>query len=288
MGLLVDKSVSRSQSLLQLASCRTNVSNNRLRQGVHDTARLVISQVFIGIGGSFSVVASQVASQASVPHQDVALAISLLSLWTQIGVSIGSAIASGVWQNRMPGNLRMFLPASVDDATVALYFQGTSAKPDITRSSLYACQNLALPLRYHSDQGSAARVARASRSYHRLRVRSPIETYHSLPASTDHRPPRQSHRRTCYPLFAGALALSFIPLVAACFQQNYLLGNGEYSQPPSSSLLSSSLAKPPSNPIAAQNMYDGMDVQGEPTGEHLPENQAPKSKLQKLLSFWDQ
>lgn len=30
-----------------------------------------------------------------------------------------------------------------------------------------------------------------------------------------------------YPLWAGALALSFIPVVAAMFQQNYLLGSAQ-------------------------------------------------------------
>ena len=35
-------------------------------------------------------------------------------------------------------------------------------------------------------------------------------------------------------------------------------------------------------------MYDGKDTSGEPTGEHLAENQKLKSKLQKILSYWDQ
>jgi len=69
-------------------------------------------------------------------------------------------------------------------------------------------------------------------------------------------------RKTVYPLWAAALGLSFIPIIAACFQTNYQLGS-------------------------AQNMYDGKDSAGEPTGEHLKENQPPQSKLQRALSFWD-
>ena len=49
------------------------------------------------MGGAFSVVGSRVASQASVPHQDLATVIALLSLWTQLGSAIGGAIAAGVW-----------------------------------------------------------------------------------------------------------------------------------------------------------------------------------------------
>lgn len=44
------------------------------------------------MGGAFSVVGSRVASQASVPHQDMATVIALLALWTSLGGAIGSAI----------------------------------------------------------------------------------------------------------------------------------------------------------------------------------------------------
>lgn len=67
-------------------------------------------------------VGSQVASQACVPHQDVALVIALLSLWSDIGAAIGSAISVGVWSAYMPGNLRLYLPASVTDEEVAVFF----------------------------------------------------------------------------------------------------------------------------------------------------------------------
>lgn len=69
-----------------------------------------------------SVVGSQVASQACVPHQDVALVISLLSLWTAIGAAVGSAVAVGVWGHYMPLNLRAFIPQSVSDAQITEFF----------------------------------------------------------------------------------------------------------------------------------------------------------------------
>lgn len=59
---------------------------------------LISTQILLGIGGSFNVVGSRVASQASVPHQDLASVIALLSLWTQLGGSAGSAIATAWWK----------------------------------------------------------------------------------------------------------------------------------------------------------------------------------------------
>ena len=68
-----------------------------LLDGHHATIKLgalIASPILIGLGGSFSVVASRIASQASVPHQDTATVIALLSLWSEIGSSVGSAIAA--------------------------------------------------------------------------------------------------------------------------------------------------------------------------------------------------
>lgn len=87
-----------------------------------NTASLVMTQVLCGWGGSFSVIGSQVSSQASVPHQDMSLAISVLSLWTSIGAGIGSAIGGSIWASKLPGYLREFMPASVSDEQVLLYF----------------------------------------------------------------------------------------------------------------------------------------------------------------------
>ncbi|KAI5479985.1 hypothetical protein MNV49_002275 [Pseudohyphozyma bogoriensis] len=65
-------------------------------------AVLIMSQVLISLGGAYSVIGTQVGSQASVPHADLATAISLLSLWTNLGGSIGLAISTAIWTNKMP------------------------------------------------------------------------------------------------------------------------------------------------------------------------------------------
>ncbi|KAJ5767538.1 MFS general substrate transporter [Penicillium manginii] len=87
-----------------------------------NTAAMVLSMILIGFGGSMSVVGSRVASEASVPHQDVALVISLLSLWSKIGSAIGSAIVVVIWSSQMPNQLRTHLPETATEADVKKLF----------------------------------------------------------------------------------------------------------------------------------------------------------------------
>ncbi|GAA5990182.1 hypothetical protein JCM11641_004247 [Rhodosporidiobolus odoratus] len=183
------------------------------KNGVHDTGRLVASQALTGIGGSFSVVGSQVSSQASVPHTDVALAIALLSLWSGIGSSIGDAIASAHWGSAMPGNLRHFLPASVNDTQIATFFG------DITTIKEYD---------YTSEIRQGA-----------------IKAY----------------EKTVF-LWAAALGLSFIALIAACFQTNYYLGN-------------------------SQNAFDNKDTAGNDVEGGKSTRIQSSSGWQKVLRLWD-
>ncbi|GKT97081.1 siderophore iron transporter [Colletotrichum tofieldiae] len=141
------------------------------------TAPMVLSLVMIGCGGAFSVVGSRVASQASVPHQDVALAIALLSLWSKIGSSIGSAIVAVIWADKMPKLLRQYLPATATDKDVKSLF-------------------------------NSVRTIRTKYTFDDPMRQGAIEAY----------------RRTLYYCLVPALALAFIPLIAALFQTNFYLG----------------------------------------------------------------
>ncbi|KAF7546694.1 hypothetical protein G7Z17_g8242 [Cylindrodendrum hubeiense] len=97
------------------------------KQATNSTGALVMSMILIGFGGSMSVVGSRVASQASVPHQDVALVISLLSLWSKIGSAVGSAIVAVIWSSHMTNQLREHLPASANETTVKALFSSVSS-----------------------------------------------------------------------------------------------------------------------------------------------------------------
>ncbi|KAG8861478.1 hypothetical protein FRB96_002927 [Tulasnella sp. 330] len=86
------------------------------------TAELVINQVLQGMGGGIAAVVVQVAAQGSVPHLDVATVTAIVLLVTELGTSIGNAIAGGVWVNEMPGYLEKFLPATVNATERATIF----------------------------------------------------------------------------------------------------------------------------------------------------------------------
>ena len=73
------------------------------------TAILVCSQVLIGIGGAVAITSSYVAVQASVPHQDMGIAVAVLNLWSSIGSSVAIAISAAVWNKRVPAKLVEYL-----------------------------------------------------------------------------------------------------------------------------------------------------------------------------------
>ncbi|KAI0742084.1 drug:h+ antiporter [Daedaleopsis nitida] len=86
-------------------------------RGVHGSdAELVWTQILQGMGGGFASVCSSVASQAAVPHVDMAITTAMVLLWTEIGGAVGSAVAGAIWTNTMPGKLALRLPG-VDQAT---------------------------------------------------------------------------------------------------------------------------------------------------------------------------
>ncbi|KAI3491314.1 hypothetical protein L1887_44349 [Cichorium endivia] len=69
------------------------------------TMVIVWAQILNSLGGACSVVGTRVASQASVPHQDLASIIAQLGLWTRLGGAIGSAIAAGIWTGTLDDHL---------------------------------------------------------------------------------------------------------------------------------------------------------------------------------------
>ena len=143
----------------------------------YNTAALVFTQLLTGIGGAFSVVGCRVASQASVPHENMALAIAIVSLWSSIGFAIGSAIAGPLWSSKMPGNLRRYMPNSVSDSQVKKFYG-----------------NIKSIRKYPFD----SEVRQSA-----IKAYSKTNFYH----------------------YAIALGLSFIQVIAACFQRNYFLGD---------------------------------------------------------------
>ncbi|KAG7911782.1 hypothetical protein KL906_001103 [Ogataea polymorpha] len=95
--------------------------------GSTSLAALACAQLLNGMSGGFSVVGSSVALQASVPHEDLAVAISILSLWSNVAASIGYAVAVIIWHAKVPAALRKHLPDTVTDAQVTKFFNSIVA-----------------------------------------------------------------------------------------------------------------------------------------------------------------
>lgn len=80
------------------------------------TGRLVAAQLLFCLS-SFNVVGARVGSQASVPHEDMATLIALLTLWSTLGSSIGSAISAAIWTNEMLDRMYLEMPG-IDKKTI--------------------------------------------------------------------------------------------------------------------------------------------------------------------------
>ncbi|KAH9926641.1 uncharacterized protein BXZ73DRAFT_102896 [Epithele typhae] len=112
-------------------------------QGLHlyaiqnpSTAVLVLASFVISVGGSFQIVGSSVAVQASVPHQDMALASALLGLCSSIGGSVGSAVAAAVWNAAVPRGLARLLGDVYTDAERAAIFGSVLVARDVPEHAL--------------------------------------------------------------------------------------------------------------------------------------------------------
>lgn len=121
--------------------------NGNMSDGV-----IVMSRILISIGGGISVTSSQVACQGSVAHQDMALAMAILSLWTSIGGAIGSAISASVWNKRVPEALTKYLGSTHNSTEIAEIFGSIiiartteprdlviTGKPKISSFPSYSC-----------------------------------------------------------------------------------------------------------------------------------------------------
>ncbi|KAJ7259908.1 hypothetical protein C8J57DRAFT_1072986, partial [Mycena rebaudengoi] len=85
---------------------------------------LVSARIILSMGGACSSIGSTVAAQASVlpsgpSSRDMALAMSLLQLWTYVGGSIGSAAAAEIWDDRLPKNLEKYLGDTLNSTQLA-------------------------------------------------------------------------------------------------------------------------------------------------------------------------
>jgi hypothetical protein len=73
---------------------------------------LVMTQIFISIGGAVFIICCQLAVLAAVDHQYVAAALALLNVTGTVGDSVGYSISGAIWTNTFEKALIKYLPAS--------------------------------------------------------------------------------------------------------------------------------------------------------------------------------
>ncbi|KAL1407897.1 hypothetical protein Q8F55_007333 [Vanrija albida] len=83
-----------------------------LSTGNQTTGTLVMGRILMSVGGGTLFITTQVAAQASVPHADMAMAVAIIGLWTQLGGGIGAAISGAVWNQQVPANLEKYIGAT--------------------------------------------------------------------------------------------------------------------------------------------------------------------------------
>ncbi|KAF0317888.1 hypothetical protein GQ607_014912 [Colletotrichum asianum] len=118
---LIQRSTHRYKTMMVFGAVARLIAYGLLVQPngnmVQDTARLVVAQLLYCLG-SFNVVGARVGSQASVPHEDMATIIAVLTLWSTLGSSVGSAVSSAIWTSEMLDRMRKEMP-DVDEKTLA-------------------------------------------------------------------------------------------------------------------------------------------------------------------------
>ncbi|KAM5385507.1 hypothetical protein ACJZ2D_000706 [Fusarium nematophilum] len=82
---------------------------------------LVMTQIFISIGGSVFTICMQLAVLAAVDHQYVAAALAMLNVTGTAGGSIGYTISGAIWTNVFEKALIRYLPESALSSLVDIY-----------------------------------------------------------------------------------------------------------------------------------------------------------------------
>lgn len=86
---------------------------------------LITCQILQGIGGGLAAISIQVSAQASVSHLDVATVTAMVLLISEVGNSVGSATAAGIWATYMPGELKENVPGASGNETLLKELYGS-------------------------------------------------------------------------------------------------------------------------------------------------------------------
>jgi hypothetical protein len=109
--------------------------------GHNSTVVIFFAKFLLCAGGGISVVGSQVASQGSVRHKDLAVAIAILALWTSIGGAIGEAASGAIWDKQLPVQLAKYVPSLTADQIAQIAADVTLAQTAEPRAEIIEAFN---------------------------------------------------------------------------------------------------------------------------------------------------
>ena len=69
-----------------------------------------MTQIFKATSSGTLIICEQLAVMAVVTHNEVAVMIAVIGLFSSIGGGIGRSISATIWTNTLPGNLAKYLP----------------------------------------------------------------------------------------------------------------------------------------------------------------------------------
>ncbi|PGH26453.1 hypothetical protein AJ80_01952 [Polytolypa hystricis UAMH7299] len=82
---------------------------------------IIMNQVFIAISAGTIQICEQVAVMAAASHNDVAVVLAFLGLFSNLGGAIGQAISGAIWTHTVPGQLVKNLPESAKAEALKIY-----------------------------------------------------------------------------------------------------------------------------------------------------------------------
>lgn len=114
--------------------------------GNNNIATIFFAKFLLSAGGGIMVIGSQIAAQASVKHKDLALSIAILSLFTQVGGAIASAISATIWNNNLPTFIARYCPNLTPEEVTSVFGDITVAAVTEPREGIVKAYNEAYRL----------------------------------------------------------------------------------------------------------------------------------------------
>ncbi|RXG42820.1 hypothetical protein VDGE_09805 [Verticillium dahliae] len=82
---------------------------------------IIMSQVFLSAAGGIMLITPQIAAVSASNHQNVAVVMAVLSMFSAVGGAVGLTVAGTIWQNVFPVKLAEYLPVEAQPELFNIY-----------------------------------------------------------------------------------------------------------------------------------------------------------------------